>query len=152
MGCFCQNHTIFQLETFMTLKGDVKFKGKLTHGMKNDIRNLFNFHASSWKSENWYFDGPLLPKAWFRWKSIEELCLMTLKSDTKSEEKLTLGFKNDMMNLVNFNPSSGKSKNVHIDEVLLLSIAFKVSAKKVQKNYLSWHWKKIQTLKKNWLF
>ena len=61
---------------------------------------------------------------------------MTLKSDTNSEEKLTLGFKNDMMNLVNFNASSGKSKNVHIDEVLLLSIAFKVSAKKVQKNYL----------------
>ena len=33
-----------------------------------------------------------------------------------------------------------------------LSIAYKVSAEKVQKNYLSWHWKKIQTLKKNWLF
>ena len=62
---------------------------------------------------------------------------MTLKSDTKSEEKLTLDFKNGMMNLVNFNASSGKSKNVCIDEVLLLSIAFKVSAKKVQKNYLS---------------
>ena len=36
--------------------------------------------------------------------------------------------------------------------MLLFSIAYKVSAKKVQKNYLSWHWKKIQTLKKNWLF
>ena len=28
----------------MTLKGDAKFKGKLTHGLKNDIRNLLNFH------------------------------------------------------------------------------------------------------------
>ena len=62
---------------------------------------------------------------------------MTLKSDTKFEEKLTLGSKNDIMKWVNFNASSGKSKNVHNDEVLLLSIAFKVSAKKVQKNYLS---------------
>ena len=31
----------------MTLKGDVKFKGKLTPDLKNDIRNLVNFHASS---------------------------------------------------------------------------------------------------------
>ena len=87
----------------------------------------------------------------FRWKSTEELCLMKLKSDAKFEEKLTLGSKNDMRNLVNFNVTSGKSESLHFD-VLLFSIAYKVSAKKVQKNYLSWHWKKIQTLKKNWLF
>ena len=45
----------------------------------------------------------------------------------KFEEKLTLGSKNDMMNLVNFNASSGKSGNLHFD-VLLLPIAYKVSA------------------------
>ena len=56
-----------------------------------------------------------------------------------------------MRNLVNFNVSSGKSENFHF-RVLLLLIAYKVSAKKLQKNYLSWHWKEIQTLKKNWLF
>ena len=54
----------------------------------------------------------------------------------KFEEKLALGFKNDMMNLVNFDASSGKSENLHFD-VPLLSIAYKVSAKKVQKSYLS---------------
>ena len=79
----------------------------------------------------------------FRWKSTESLCLMTLKSGTKFEEKLNLGSKNDMRNLVNFNASSGKSENLHID-VLLLSIAYKVSAENVQKNNLSWHWNKIQ--------
>ena len=63
---------------------------------------------------------------------------MTLESDAKFEEKLALGFKNDMTNLVNFNVSSGKSENLHFD-VLLLSIAYKVSAKKVQKSYLSLH-------------
>ena len=36
--------------------------------------------------------------------------------------------------------------------MLLLSIAYNISAKKVQKNYPSWHWKVIQTLRKNWLF
>ena len=56
---------------------------------------------------------------------------MILKSDAKFEEKLTLGFKNDMRNLVNFNASSGRSENFHFG-VLLLSIAYKVSAKKVQ--------------------
>ena len=54
----------------------------------------------------------------------------------KSEEKLALDFKNDMANLVNFNVSSGKPENLHFD-VLLLSKAQKVSAKKVQKSYLS---------------
>ena len=69
----------------------------------------------------------------------------------KFEEKLTLDSKNDMTNLVNFNVSSGKFESLHFD-VLLFSIAYKVSAKKVKKNYLSWHWKKIQNLRKNWLF
>ena len=48
----------------MTLKGDVKFKGKLTRGFKNDIRNLINFYASSRKSENLHFDRLLLSKAY----------------------------------------------------------------------------------------
>ena len=47
----------------MTLKGDTKFKGKLTRGLQNDIRNLVNFHMSSRKSENLHFDGFLLSKA-----------------------------------------------------------------------------------------
>ena len=52
------------------------------------------------------------------------------------EEKLTLGFKIDKRNLVNFNMSSGKSENFYFN-VLLLSTAYKVSAQKVQKNDLS---------------
>ena len=47
----------------MTLKDDAKFKGKLTRGLKNDIRNLVNFHASSRKSENLHFDWILLSNA-----------------------------------------------------------------------------------------
>ena len=61
---------------------------------------------------------------------------MILKSDAKFEEKLTLGFKNDIRHFVNFNASSGKSENFYFD-VLLLSLAYKFSVKKVQKNYLS---------------
>ena len=40
--------------TFVT-----KFKGKLTCGLKNDLRNSVNFDESSRKSENLYFGGLL---------------------------------------------------------------------------------------------
>ena len=36
---------------------------------------------------------------------------MTMKNDGKFEEKLTLGSKIDMSNLVNFHPTTQKSKN-----------------------------------------
>ena len=38
-------------------------KGKLACGLKNDTRNLVNFHASSQKSENLHSDWILLSKA-----------------------------------------------------------------------------------------
>ena len=127
----------FQELCAMTLRGDAKFKGKLTCGLKNSIMNLVNFHASSRKSKNLHLDWLLLSKAYrdLEEKSTKEFCLMTLKSDAKFEEKLTLGSKKDR-NSVNFNASSGKSESLHCD-VLLLSVAYKYSAKKVQKNHLS---------------
>ena len=48
----------------MKLKGDAKFKGKLTRDLKNDIRNLVNFRANCRKSENLHFDGLVLHKAY----------------------------------------------------------------------------------------
>ena len=52
------------------------------------------------------------------------------------KKKLTLDSKNDLRNLVNFNLRGDKSENLNFD-VLLLSIAYKASAEKVEKNYLS---------------
>ena len=37
---------------------------KFTGGLKNDISNLINLHASSRKSENLHFDGLILSKAY----------------------------------------------------------------------------------------
>ena len=48
----------------MTLKGDARLKGKLTCGLKNNIRNLVNFRATSRKSKNLHFDRILLLKAY----------------------------------------------------------------------------------------
>ena len=61
---------------------------------------------------------------------------MILMSNAKFEEKLALGSKDDMTNLVNVSMSSGKSENLHFN-VLLLSIEYKVSAQKVERGYLS---------------
>ena len=46
---------------------------------------------------------------------------MTLKSDGKFEEKLTLGSKNDVRN---FNGSSSKSKNFQFDVLLLSKVYY----------------------------
>ena len=70
MDSFCRKHTtcfsykILEELCVMTLKRDAKFKGKLTCGVKNDVRNFVNFHASSQKSENLHFNGLVLSNAY----------------------------------------------------------------------------------------
>ena len=61
---------------------------------------------------------------------------MTLKSDAKFEEKVTLGSKNDMWNFVNFNANSSKSENLDFDVLLLLKVYY-VWAKIIQRSYVS---------------
>ena len=53
--------------------------------------------------------------------SIGTLCLMTLKSDAKFEEKLICCFKNDK-NLVNFDLSTRNSQNFYFDWFLLCKV------------------------------
>ena len=43
-----------------------------------------------------------------------------------------------------------KFHKLYFDRLFLLKV-YKISAKKVQRSYVSWHWKVIQNLKKNWL-
>ena len=47
---------------------------------------------------------------------------MTLKSDAQFEEKLTLAFKNDMSDLVDFDVSKAKSENMHFNGLILSKI------------------------------
>ena len=75
---------------------------------------------------------------------------MTLKGVAKFKWKLTCGLKSDIRNLVNFYASSWKSKNWHFDWIRL-SKAYKYLDEKVQKSYVSWHRRVMQSLKKNWL-
>ena len=46
--------------------------------------------------------------------------------------------------------SSQKYENLHFDWLFLFK-AYKVLDEKVQKSYVSWHWRVVQSLKKIWL-
>ena len=48
-----------------------------------------------------------------------------------------------------FGCSSKISPNLYFDRLLLLKV-YKISAKKVQRSHVSWLWRGIQNLKKNW--
>ena len=100
----------------MTLKNGTKFKEKLTRGLKNYIRNLINFHASSRKSGKLHFDVFLLSK---EYKFLMNKNRRVISQDTEKEgqiwEKLTLCSKSNPRSLVYFNASSGKSEKLHFD-------------------------------------
>ena len=114
---------------------------------------MVNFNASSWKSKNLQFEWIRLSKACKyldekvqkRYVSWHWRFIQSLKKNWLLIPKMTWGIWWILIWPV------ASLKVLHFD-VRLFSIAYKVSAKKVQKNYLSWHWKKIQTLKKNWFF
>ena len=86
-------------------------KKKLTCGLKNDMRNLANFHQSTWKCQNWDFVGILLSKVEKVWPYNLQLC-MTMKNNAKFEEELTCHFKTDMRNLTNFDARTWKPKKL----------------------------------------
>ena len=124
----------------MALKGDTKFLKKLTYGLKNNIRNLVNIHASSWKSKNLHFDWILLPKAykdldekikkgyvsWY-WRVVE-----SLKKNWLLVPKMTWGIR-----WIFTQPL--KSPKISLGWTNFVQIIWGLS-QKIQRSYLSWHW------------
>ena len=55
-------------------------------------------------------------------KFTAEFYVMTIKNNSKFEEKSTCQFKIDMRNLMNFDPSTQKSQNMHINGLLLTKV------------------------------
>ena len=67
IGCFWPRYILFELQKyrgaiFHDTEEYANFEEKLTSGLKKDMRNLANFHQSTWKCQNWNFDGILLSK------------------------------------------------------------------------------------------
>ena len=51
----------------MILKSGAKFEEKVTCSLENNMKNLARFHQSTWKCQNWEFDGILLSKEKNAW-------------------------------------------------------------------------------------
>ena len=87
---------------------------KLTCGLESNMRNLANFHKSTWMCQNWDFDGILLSKVKNplakNYRGV--MCNnKNLKSNNKKfKEELIFRFKIDMRNLTNFDPRTQKSQ------------------------------------------
>ena len=58
--------------------------------------------------------------------------------------------KNDLRNLIHVYARSRKSESLHFHGLFLCK-AHKVLDGKVQKSYVSWHWRVMESMKKNWL-
>ena len=76
---------------------------------------------------------------------------MKLKKDTKLGEESTCRFKTDIRNLTNFDLSTWKVWKNFCFNWILVTKKYIVFATKVQTSYLSWHWRDMEILKKNWL-
>ena len=127
-----------------TLKNDAKFEEDLTCALKNDMKNLADFIPSLATLKVCALMGPFWSKyIMFERKNYRGIICHDTKGYVIFKQKLTGGLKNDIRNLINFHASIRKSENLHFDE-LVLSKAYKVLDKKVQKSYVSWHWRLIQ--------
>ena len=95
----------------MTQKNHAKFEEKLTCGLENDMRNLGSFHQNTWEFHKLVFswDPFVQSKTCVSYKLTEELQVMRLKNDEKSEEELSCRFKIDIRNLKNFDSRTWKS-------------------------------------------
>ena len=151
------------------------FKKTLTCSFKYDMRNCEDFHATTLKSKKFHFDGLFLSKVFefwakkYRWvifHDTEQRCRIWRNADLgvskmtwqivwtffrakKILKNYTRGLKNDIRNLVNFHANSRKSGNLIFDGRLLSPFDLD---EKLQKSYLSWDWRVMHSLKKNWLF
>ena len=63
---------------------------------------------------------------------------------------MTGGLKNDLRNLIHVYARSRKSESLHFDGLFLCK-AHEVLDEKVQKSYVSWHWRVMESMKKKWL-
>ena len=83
----------------------------------------------------------------FFWKYITfqlKKCRGVMSHDTK--EWCKIWRKTDLMNL---HLSTQNSQNFHFDWLLLCKV-FNIWPKKVERCYLSWHWRVMQNLKEKW--
>ena len=98
----------------MKVSNDAKFEEELTCRFKFDMTNLTNFDSSTQKSKKFArLWAPFIQsRKCMSLKFKEELCVTTMKNDTKREEEFTCHFQSDMRKLTNFDPSTKQYQNI----------------------------------------
>ena len=96
----------------MALNTDAKFEGKLSFVFKIDMRNLGKFSPEHFKVSKLglWWDSFIQRRKGTSLKFTGELFVMTMKKDARSKEELTCCFKIGIRTLMNFDPSTHKSK------------------------------------------
>ena len=129
-------------------------KEKLTCGFKYDISNmnLVNFHLTTRKSENFTSMGYFCPKYMkFELKKYRGVISRGTKQWCKIWKTLTLWFQKWHEELGELSSlEHPKVWKLYIDRHFL-SKAYTVSVRNFQRNYVSWDWRVLQSLNKNWL-
>ena len=118
---------------------------KLTHGIWQiltwELENLKNVH----------FNGLLLNKLYVWAKKVKMSYVWLHSRLIQSLRENWLVFpKIDMRNMPNFPQNTWKSPNWDLDGILLSKVE-NVWAWNLQGGYVSWQWRMMQKLKKNWL-
>ena len=129
-----------------TLERNRHVVSKLTWGiwwiLTRALENLKNFH----------FNGLFLSRVYIVWAKKVQMSYLSwhwrviqnLERNRLVVSKLTREIWHSLTWAL------GGLKNIHFNE-LLLSKVYIVWAKKVQRSYLSWHWRVIQNSERNWL-
>ena len=116
MGCSWLKYIMFKLKKyrgviFHDARKWCQIEEKVTCGLKNDMKNLENFHQSTQVSKLGLLLGLFIQsRKCTSLKFTRVLCVMTIKNDTQFEKEWTCLFKIDMRNLTNFDLSIRKSQ------------------------------------------
>ena len=134
----------------ITLKKYAKFEEKLTCRLGNDMRNLTNFHQSTWKCQNSDFDGILLSK-------VEKVWAQNLQRSYVSWQWTIQNFTRNWIvisKLTCFDwilTRALENLKKLLFNWLLWSKYIIFELRKVQRSYVWWHWWLMQNLKEKWL-
>ena len=118
MGSFWAKYILFELK---------KYRGVIFHDIEEWCKiwkknwlvawkmtwGIWQIFTGALKCQNWnFYEIPLskVENVYISLKFKKELCVMTIKNDTKIDEELTCRFKIDMRNFRNFDRSTQKSK------------------------------------------
>ena len=144
MGDICLEATFLHLKHYLQIYLTLLSTGLWFGKWLEEYGKFFPEHS---KLGFWW--DPLI-KTWksMSLKSTGELSVMTMKNYAKFEEEPTCHFKVDIRNLINCDLSTQSLKNFQFNR-LLLSKAYILWDKKVQRSYLSWNWRGIQHLERN---